>query len=66
MRQIMMEAKKEGAQQKIKNAWVGIIPKDLQRGLFYAPCGHESEKWKQVTWSPVRVLADQTGWVCAC
>ena len=42
-----------------------IVPEDLQRGLFYAPYGHVSEKWEQVTWSSTRVLADQTGWVRA-
>ena len=28
-----------------------LVPKDLQRGLFYAPYDHESEKWERVTWS---------------
>jgi hypothetical protein len=51
----------------MKNAPGGVIvPEDLQRGLFYAPYGHVSEKREQVTWSPTRVLADQTGWVRAC
>jgi hypothetical protein len=51
----------------MKNARVGVIvPEDLQRGLFYAPYGHMGEKWEQVTWSPTRILANQTGWVRAC
>ena len=62
----MAGAKKRG-RQKMKNARGGVIvPEDLQRGLFYASYGHVSEKWEQVTWSPTRVLADQTGWVRAC
>jgi hypothetical protein len=28
-----------------------LVPKDLQRGPFYAPYDHEGEKWEQVTWS---------------
>jgi hypothetical protein len=51
----------------MKNARGGVIvPEDLQRGLFYTPNGHVSEKWEQVTWPPTRVLANQTGWVRPC
>lgn len=61
----MTETKKKGRQEM--NARIGVIvPEDLQRGLFYAPYGHLSKKWEQVTWSPTRVLANQTGWVRAC
>lgn len=43
------------------NALSGVVvPKNLQRGLFYTPYGHVSEKREQVTWSPTRVLANQT------
>ena len=41
----MAEAKKR--RQKLNNARGGVIvPEDLQRGLFYAPYGHVSEKWE--------------------
>jgi hypothetical protein len=42
---------------------VGVVPEDLQRGLFYVPYGHVGKKWEQVARSSTRVLADQTRWV---
>jgi len=62
-----MGASEKEATLKKKNARSGVvIPEDLQRGLVDALYCLVSDKLEQVTWSPTRVFADQTGWVCAC
>jgi hypothetical protein len=55
---------KGGAKNEGRTGWCSHSQRPA-RGLFYAPYGHVGEKWEQVAWSSMWVLADQTRWVRA-